>query len=112
MEKLNNKNGIEMYYEIVKDYPKMVIYDSNKEYFNDLNLVEEDFDTDFEKLKELLQTTDLNSMCEFFGHKIYDKIEELAKEQDLDYKEIDPLQNEYVNVFKVKDKEFYTWCWG
>lgn len=112
MEKVNNKNEIEMYYEIEEDYPQLVIYDSNKNYFNDIILEEEDFEENFKSLIDTIENTDLNNMCAFFGHKLYDNICELAKEQDLDYKEIDPLQNDYVNVFRVKDKEFYTWCWG
>ena len=112
MQKVNNKNGIKMYYEINEDWNRLEIYDSNQNYFNDLTLEEEDFDTDYKKLKEMLENTNLKSMCAFFNHKLYNKIEKLAKEQDLDYKEIDPLQNEYVNVFNVGDKTFYTWCWG
>ena len=111
MEKVNNKNGIEMYYDIEKDYPRFVIYDSRQNYFNDLTLEQEDFDTDFRSLIEMVENTNLNEMCVFFGHKIYDKLHELAKEQDIDYKEFDPLENEYVNVFNVNGKELYTWDW-
>lgn len=111
MEKVNNKNGIEMYYEINENWNRLEIYDSDQNYFNDFSL-ESLKENEIEKLKKDLETMTLHELCSVLGHKIYSKIEELAKEHDLDYKEIDPLQNEYVNVFNVGDKTFYTWCWG
>ena len=36
--KVNNINGIELYYEIATDVNKLNILDSNKNYFNDLFL--------------------------------------------------------------------------
>ena len=61
----------------------------------------------------MLEETDLNSMCAFFGHKIYDTWQELVKELGLEneYKEDNILDNEYVNRFVVNDKTYYVWDW-
>ena len=113
MEKVNNKNGIDFYYEIDKEQNRFVIYDSSENYFNDLCLEQEDYDTDFKALIKMVENTDLNEMCAFFGHKIYDTRQELVKEQELEneYDEDNILDNDYVNRFVVKDKVYYVFDW-
>ena len=112
MDKVNNKYGIEMYYYIDEQENRIIICDSNTNYFNDLTLEEEDYNTNFKSLIETLENTTLKEMCVFFNHNLYNNIEELAKDNEIaDYEDCELLENEYVNVFNVGDKTFYTWAW-
>lgn len=110
MEKVNNKNGIDFYYEIDKEQNRFVIYDSSKIYFNDLELEEDDYKNNFKELIEMLEQTDIKEMCYFFGSNLYDDYEKLIRENDLtNYKEDNILNCDYVNRFVVNDKVYYTY---
>lgn len=71
IKKVNNANGIKLFYEIEKENNRLCILDSNKEYFNDLTLDYEDTKKDIEFIQKTLEQTTLEEMCAFFGtHKI------------------------------------------
>lgn len=105
---INNKHGIEMYYEIDSFANKINILDSNGKYFDDLlfdNSVSQD--EDLTDILCMLTSTTLEEMCNFFAMKtIYNSLEEL--QYDLQDPEITEY-NEYVNIFKVNDKKYYVW---
>lgn len=108
MNKINNEHGIEMYYEIDTFVDKLNILDSNGNYFDDLLLdlytPEED---DTKAIVETLTHTTLEEMVNFFAcKKLYNSLEEL--QYDLQDPEITE-DNEWVNIFKVKDKKYYVW---
>lgn len=113
MEKINNKNGIKMFYERANDIDKINILDSNGNYFNDIyfDIYEDDKGAeDIQAILHTLEETTLENMCNFFGARKYSSIEELEKIEEvenLEYKEF----NEYLNEFNVNDKTYYTWSW-
>ena len=110
MEKVNNINGIDFYYEIDKKNNCCIIRDSSMNYFNDITLEQEDYDTDFEFIRETLKQTNLKEMCDYFGCDLYDDYKKLIKENDLNnYKEDNILENDFVNRFVVNDKVYYTY---
>ena len=112
MEKVNNKNGIEMYWEKAGDVDKINILDSNKNYFNDLyfDVYEDDNgEEDIGAILHTLEETTLENMCNFFGARKYNSLEEMADKEDLQTENLE--NNDYTNVFNVKDKTFYTWSW-
>ena len=106
--KINNKHGIEMYYERDTFVDKLNILDSNGKYFDDLLLdpytPEED---DIQAIVDTLTSTTLAELVNFFAcKKLYNSLEEL--QYDLQDPEITE-DNDYVNVFKVNDKKYYVW---
>lgn len=112
MEKINNKNGIEMYWERAGDVDKINILDSNKNYFNDLyfDVYEDDSgEEDIGVILHTLEETTLENMCNFFGARKYNSIEEMADKEDLQTENLE--NNDYTNIFKVNDKTVYTWSW-
>lgn len=103
MNKVNNKHGIEFYYDI--EDTRVVIYDSQKTFMNDLYF--NDFDDDeIESIKEDLETTTLEDMCSFMNFKIYDSMEEICTTYDMTEDEI--LTSGYLNIFNVNDKRKYV----
>lgn len=109
MEKVNNVNGIELYFEIEEKYNRCIIADSSMNYFNDIELEQEDFETDFKMIRQTLEQTSLKEMCDYFGCSLYDNYETLIKENDLiGYREDNILDCDFVNRFIVKDKIYYT----
>lgn len=105
---VNNKHGIEMYYERDTFADKLNILDSNGKYFDDWLLdpytPEED---DIQAIVETLTRTTLAELVNFFTcKKLYNSLEEL--QYDLQDPEITE-DNDYVNVFKVNDKKYYVW---
>ena len=112
MERINNKNGIEMYWEKAEDADKINILDSNMNYFNDLyfDIYENDNgEEDIASILHTLEETTLENMCNFFGARKYNSIEEMADKEDLVNENLE--NNDYTNIFKVNDKTFYTWSW-
>lgn len=102
---VNNKHGIEFYYEFSTEEEKMYILDTNGKYFDDL-LVDLDDKEDKQALINMLENTKFENMCLFFNKTIYNSLEELQEDlQDLEITE----NNEYVNIFKVNDKKYYVW---
>lgn len=106
MNKINNKHGIEFYYEFSTEYEKMYVLDTNGKYFDDL-LVDLDDKEDKQALINMLENTTLAELVNFFAcKKLYNSLEEL--QYDLQDPEITE-DNDYVNVFKVNDKKYYVW---
>ena len=106
MTKINNKHGIEFYYEFSTEYEKMYVLDTNGKYFDDL-LVDLDDKEDKQALINMLENTTLAELVTFFAcKKLYNSLEEL--QYDLQDPEITE-DNDYVNVFKVNDKKYYVW---
>lgn len=112
MEKINNKNGIEMYYKLDGTETKVNVFDSNGKYFNDIYYDIYDNDNGEEDIQAILHTleeTTLENMCNFFGANYYETLEEMAEMEEL---ELDCLErNCFTNIFNVNDKTFYTWNW-
>ena len=108
MEKVNNENGIEMYWELSIDSNKVLILDSNKKYFNDLYFDEDENDEDLKCVINMLERTTLQEMCYFFGATLYeDKKELLNTLVDCNIND----EDDYINTFKVNNKLFYTDSW-
>ena len=105
MNKINNKHGIEFYYEFSTEWEKMYILDTNGKYFDDL-LVDLDDKEDKQASINMLENTTLIDMCNLFNKTIYNSLKELQyDQQDPEITE----DNEYVNIFKVNDKKYYVW---
>ena len=105
MEKINNKNGITMFWTKANDVNKINILDSNGDYFNDLFFdVYEDDDgaEDIEAIINTLKNTTLEDMCNFFNANYYETLEELKQDIGID----EP--NDYINTFIVNGKTYYT----
>ena len=112
MKKINNKNGIEMYWNRARDIDKINILDSNGTYFNDIYFDTDKNDNGEQDIKTILHTleeTTLENMCNFFSTGIYETLEDLADENNLCLNEL--KDNEYLNVFNVNGKTYYTWSW-
>lgn len=105
MNKIDNKHGIEFYYEFSTEEEKMYVLDTNGNYFDDL-LVDLDDKEDKQALINMLENTKFENMCLFFNKTIYNSLEEL--QYDLQDPEITE-NNDYVNIFKVNDKKYYVW---
>lgn len=105
MTKINNKHGIEFYYEFSTEEEKMYVLDTNGKYFDDL-LVDLNDKEDKQALINMLENTKFENMCLFFNKTIYNSLEEL--QEDLEDNEITE-DNDYVNIFKVNDKKYYVW---
>lgn len=112
MKQINNKNGIEMYYELGEIEAKIIVLDSNGKYFNDLyydSYRNDNGEEDIGAILHTLEETTLENMCNFFGANCYKTLEEMAEMEEL---ELDCLEkNCYTNIFNVNDKTFYTWSW-
>lgn len=106
MKQVNNINNIKMFYGINEHDNKVEIYDSNKKYFNDMYFDAND-EEDIPAIIEMLKQTTLNDMCDFFNAKVYNSIKELSCNEELC--EEDLKDNEYMNIFNIKNKTFYTW---
>ena len=112
MEKINNKNGIEMFYELDGTDTKVCILDSNGNYFNDMYFEIYEDDNGAEDIGAILHTleeTTLEEMCNFFNANHYGSLNELAEEENLCLAEL--KNNEYLNMFNVNGTTFYTWSW-
>lgn len=112
MGKINNKNGIEMYWEKAEDINKINIFDSNKKYFNDMYYGIYNNDNGEEDIQAILHTleeTSIEGMCNFFNASLYVSLNELAEEENLCLAEL--KNNEYLNMFNVNGKTYYTWSW-
>lgn len=105
MNKINNKHGIEMYYEFSTEEEKMYIFDTNGKYFDDMRVCLDD-KKDKQMSIEILEKIPFQNMCDVCYKRIYNSLEEL--QYDLQDPEITE-DNDYVNVFKVNDKKYYVW---
>lgn len=112
MKKINNKNGIEMFWERANDVDKINIFDSNGNYFNDMyfDIYEDDNGAeDIGAILHTLEETTFENICNFFGARKYKSLEEMAEMENL---ELDGLENnEYTNIFNVNGMTYYTWSW-
>lgn len=108
MERANNKNGIEMYWATNGIDRKVDILDSNGNYFEDIYY---DDEIEIDGIVKDLENTTLEEMCKcwFCGIRIYNSLRELAENEELTLEET--KDNEYLNVFNVNGKTFYTFSW-
>lgn len=106
MEKVNNKNGIEFYYELTDE--KVNILDTTGKFFEDLYL---DWDeSDANDIIKILEETTLEEMADFFcSYTLYNDLDKLCKEENLTLEECGK-DNECLNTWKVNEKTFYTFC--
>ena len=104
MQKINNEHGIEMYWELDGTDTKVLILDSNGNYFNDLCY--DDSAEDIQAIMHTLEQTTLEAMCNFMGARKYNSLKELAEQEELTIEETQ--NNEYINVFNVNENTFYT----
>lgn len=112
MKRVKNKNGVIMYWEFSSDTHKVNILDSRQNYFNDLYYEPEYKEEDVKDIIKMLEETTLQEMCNFFGARRYDTMEELIHHEDLyDCDENTVIDNDYVNVFIVNNSVQYTWSW-
>lgn len=112
MEKINNRNGIEMYYELDGTDAKIIILDSNGKYFNDLyydSYRNDNGEEDIGAILHTLEETTIEEMCYFFGSTIYTSIATLCENEELTQKEA--KDNDYLNIFNVNGKKHYAWSW-
>lgn len=110
MQKINNEHGIEMYWELDGTDTKVLILDSNGNYFNDLYYDIYDNDNGEEDIQAIIHTleqTTLEELCNFMGARKYKSLEELAEQEELE----ETQDNEYINVFNVNENTFYTFSW-
>ena len=117
MEKVNNKNGLDFYYEIEDlehgfTYERLVILDSNKNYFNDFVLDEPDRQEEIESILNILENTTIEEMCCYYDYQMFDSIEKLKdymeyKTEDTWWADEELLQNEYVNIIKDNQNIYY-----
>lgn len=108
MERVKNKHGIVMYWDLSINANTLLILDSNRKYFNDLYYEEDENDEDLNSIVEMLERTTLPEMCAFFGTTLYEDKRELLN--TLADTNIDD-EDDYINTFRVKDKIFYTDSW-
>lgn len=106
---IKNKNKIKFYYQIDNSTNKINILDSNKNYFNDLYLDYHDVIQDIKNIVNMLKKTSLTSLCNFFNVRKYGTLEKLIKDEKLEETKKSVLKNEYLNIFKVGRKIYYTW---
>lgn len=113
--KVNNKCGIEFYYEIEQQYTqpgaddRLVILDSNKQYFNDFLLQEDDREEEIKGIVKTLEETDLKEMCYVYDYQIFDsltKLSQYAYGEILTRDEI--FDAGYTNVFRVNGKTLFA----
>ena len=112
MDKINNKYGIEMYYELDGIENKVWILDSNKKYFNDLYYDvygNDEGKEDIDSIINTLENTTLEEMCNFMGHSIFESIEDIITYyDDENIKTLqDVLKTDYLNIFYVNGKTKY-----
>ena len=113
--KVNNKNGIDFYYEIEQfgkeqSYDdRLIILDSKKQYFNDFLLQEDDREEEIKGIVKTLEETDLKEMCYVYDYQIFDsltKLSQYAYGKILTRDEI--FDAGYTNVFRVNGKTLFT----
>ena len=113
--KINNKCGIEFYYEIEQQdneqsaNDRLVILDSNKQYFNDFLLQEDDREEEIKALLDVLEATTLQEMCYHYDYQIFSNLTQLSQfayGKVLTKDEI--FEAGYTNVFNVNGKTFFA----
>lgn len=112
--KVNNKNGLELYYKIEKANKleqsrddRFLILDSSQNYFNDFILDEDDREEEIQALLKCLETTTIEEMASIYDYQLYDNRKKVCK--DLEETEDTLLDNEYVNriVDTKRNKVWY-----
>jgi len=106
MQKVNNKHGIKMFWELDGTDTKVIILDSNGKYFNDMYY---DDEAELNCVLHTLEQTELLEMCNFFGARVYTTYEELCEKEETTPTEL--KDNDYLNTFIVGDKTYYTFIW-
>lgn len=113
--KIDNKNGIDFYYYIEQHKAeqsaddRLLILDSNKQYFNDFLLQEDDRKEEIKAILDTLEATTLKEMCYIYGYQIFDsltKLSQYAYGKILTRDEI--IDAGYTNVFRVNGKTLFA----
>lgn len=107
MKRINNKNGIEMYWEKAKGINKINILDSNGNYFKDVY-----FDNGQKGIDEILyhlERMTSETMCKFFGVIKYNSFREIAENRQITIKHL--KDNKHLNIFDVNGQLLYAWTW-
>lgn len=106
MQKVNNKHGIKMFWELDGTDTKVIILDSNGKYFEDLYY---DDSQELNSILHDLEQSTIEELCNFVGARIFTSKKELCKEEELTSDDI--KDNCYLNEFKVNNKKYYTFIW-
>lgn len=107
MHKVNNKYGIKFYWEFANDTNKINILDSDGKYFNDFHYNADYPALDIERIICTLEDTNIRDLNNIFtNYPLFETLDELKEELD-DYEITE--DNEYLNIFKTKNKKYYTW---
>ena len=118
MERVNNKNGLELYYDIEDnehgfDYERFVIYDSNKHYINDMVFNESDRQEETKSCLKIVENTSIKELCYYYNYELFENLDDLLKyinsEGFEDFTKDNILENEYLNIIKSNDKVYYCW---
>lgn len=113
--KVNNRCGIDFYYEIEQQGKeqsfddRLVILDSKKQYFNDFILQEDDREEEIKGIVNVLESTTLEEMCYNYGYHIFEsltKLSQYAYGKILTKDEI--FDAGYTNVFYVNGKTLFA----
>lgn len=115
---IRNKHDLNLFYMIEQlgqeksGNDRFLILDSNKNYFNDFILQEDNREQEIVAIKSCIEKTTLKNMCDFYGYKIYNTWEDCLHNEYLEYEDMkteeDLLATGYVN--KIADrygKEYY-----
>ena len=113
--KIDNKNGIDFYYYIKQHESeenaddRLFILDSNKQYFNDFLLKEDNRDVEIKSILDVLEKTTLKEMCYIYDYQLFNNFNKLSK---FAYGEIltreEIFDTGYVNTFYVNGQLFYA----
>lgn len=113
--KVNNKCGIEFYYEIEQQGKeqsaddRLIILDSNKQYFNDFLLQEDDREQEIKAIVDILEATTLEEMCYYYDYQIFDNLEKLSQYAYGKILSQDELfDTGYVNIFRANGKTLFA----
>lgn len=113
--KVNNKCGIEFYYEIEQQGKeqsaddRLIILDSDKQYFNDFLLQEDDREAEIKGILMTLEKTDLENMCLYYDYQIFSSLTQLSQYAYGEILTKDELfDTGYVNVFRVNGKTLFA----
>lgn len=77
---VKNRNDLVFYYKINLENNTFEIYDTGKNYYNDLTIESEDLETNFKYVKDLLKNTTIRELLEFFTP--HSEITKLNKTKD------------------------------
>lgn len=111
MERVNNKNGIEMFWELNEDEKTVEILDSKRKFYKDIyyDHINEDNENDAQTIIHTLEQTTLQDMADYFDTKIYKSLNDLMANEEVAMEDL--IDNEYINTFYVNENTFYVWSW-